>query len=148
MNKKNFIFSIATGLLFANGVFAGDLPTEKDEQIVKSVTYIEDESQIELGFDTADYLPEGFNPYKIYVNLDAIIFLEDEIGEEANFKKHLPANFDAYAYPNDVAAFNYIDEDDVVTMDFDTEAYLPSGFDAYAKTTKDREGVKQEKTAK
>ena len=109
MNKKSFIFTIATGLLLANGVFASKLPTEKDEWVINSITYIEDDTDFELGFDTADYLPEGFDPYEIYVNLDVVVFIEDEVAD-VKIKRRLPANFDAYAYPTDVAAFNYIDQ--------------------------------------
>lgn len=131
MNKKNFILTIATGLLLANGVFAGDLPTEKDERVISSVTYIEDDADFELGFDTADYLPENFNPYKLYVDLDAVVYIEEEAVVDVNTKKYLPANFNAYAYPTDVAAFNYIDEKDTAELDFDSQAYLPKGFNAY-----------------
>ena len=136
MNKKSFILTIATGLLLANGVFASNLTTEKDERVINSINYIEDDAEFELGFDTADYLPEGFNPFELYVNLDAVVFIEDEVTDDVNTKKHLPANFDAYAYPTDVAAFNYIDENDAIELDFDTQAYLPKGFDAYQESRK------------
>ncbi len=136
MDKKSFILTIATGFLLANGVFASNLPTEKDERLINSITYIEDDSDFELSFDTSDYLPEGFDPYEIYVNLDAVVFIEDEVADDVKTKKHLPANFNAYAYPTDVAAFNYIDQNDVVELDFDTRAYLPEGFDAYKPSAK------------
>lgn len=136
MNKKSFILTIATGLLLANGVFASNLITEKDERVINSINYIEDDADFELGFDTADYLPEGFDPYEIYINLDAVVFIEDEVADDVKTKKHLPANFDAYAYPTDVAAFNYIDQNDDVELDFDTQAHLPEGFDAYKRSTK------------
>ncbi|SDF13882.1 hypothetical protein SAMN05421636_11312 [Pricia antarctica] len=136
MNKKSFILTIATGILVANGVFASNLTTERDDRLINSITYIEDDSDFELGFDTADYLPEGFDPYEIYVNLDAVIFIEDEVADDVKTKRHLPANFDAYAYPTDVAAFNYIDQNDAFELDFDTQAYLPEGFDAYKANMK------------
>lgn len=134
MNKKSFILTIATGLLLVNGVFASNPTSEKDERVINSITYIEDDADFELGFNTADYLPEGFDPYEIYVNLDAVAFIEDEIADDVNTKKNLPANFDAYAYPTDVAAFNYINQNDTVELDFDTHAYLPEGFDAYKRS--------------
>ncbi len=131
MNKKSFILTIATGLLLANGVFASDLMTEKDDRVINSITYIEDDTDFELDFDTADYLPEGFDPYEIYVNLDAVLFMEDEEVDNVKTKKHLPANFNPYAYPKDVAAFNYIDQNDTIELNFDARVYLPEGFDAY-----------------
>jgi len=137
MNKKSFILTIATGVLLANGVFASNLTTERDDRVINSITYIEDDTDFELGFDTADYLPEGFDPYEIYVNLDAVIFIEDEVTEDdVKTKRHLPANFNAYAYPTDVAAFNYIDQNDAIELDFDTQAHLPEGFDAFKTSAK------------
>lgn len=136
MKKKNFILSITTGLLLANGVFANGPISEKDERVINSTIYIEEDADFELGFDTAEYLPEGFNPNKIYVNLDAVVFIENEEVDNLNTKKQLPANFDAYAYPTDVAAFNYIDQNDAVELDFDTQAYLPEGFNPYKRNAK------------
>ena len=131
MNKNNFILTIATGLLLVNGVFASSPTTERDDSVISSVDFIEDDVDFELDFDTSDYLPEGFNPYKLYINLDAVIFIEDEVADDVNTEKYLPANFNAYAYPTDVAAFNYIDENDTIQLDFDSQAYLPTEFNAY-----------------
>lgn len=136
MNKKSFILTIATGVLLANGVFANNLTTEKDERVINSINYIDEDTDFELGFDTSDYLPEGFDPYEIYFNLDAVVFIEDEVADNVKTKKYLPANFNAYAYPTDVAAFNYIDTYDIVELDFDTHAYLPEGFDAHKGNSK------------
>lgn len=133
MNKKTLKVSMLLGLLFANGVFAGDPKTEKDELIINSVIYIEEDVDFNLGFDTADYLPAGFDPYKIYVDLDSVIFLEEDDNVKLNSKKHLPKGFDAYAYPVDVEAFNYIDKNDEIVLDFDTKKHLPEGFDPYIR---------------
>ncbi|MBT8315758.1 MAG: hypothetical protein KJP26_14980, partial [Maribacter sp.] len=48
---------------------------------INEIVYIEEEPQIELGFDTAEYLPEGFDPYKLYVDLNAVeyVVVQDEI---------------------------------------------------------------------
>jgi len=133
MNKKKCILSAAAGLLLANGVFAADPRTEKDERVLNSVTYIDEDANFELGFDTAEYLPEGFNPYEIYVDLDRVVFIEREVIDGFVSIKHLPADFNAYAYPTDVESINYIDENDTVELDFDTHKYLPKGFDAHSK---------------
>ncbi len=140
MNKKNFILSMTTGLLIANAVFAGDPnPNDReknDETVISSTTYIKEDVDFDLGFDTADYLPEGFDPYEIYVDLDAVIFLEEEVMDDFDFKKYLPAHFDAYAYPADVQSINYIDENDAVELDFDIHEYLPKGFDPYSQSVR------------
>ena len=136
MNKKNFILTIATGLILANGVFASNLTTEKDDKVISSVTYIDDDADFEPCFDTAEYLPEGFNPYEVYIDLKAVIFIEDDATEAVNTEIYLPSNFNAYAYPTDVASFNYIDEQDSVEIDFDSQPYLPKDFDAYERSEK------------
>jgi len=133
MNKKSFKVSMLLGLLFANGVFAADPKTEKDELIINSVIYIEDSVDLDLGFNTADYLPEDFNPYEVYVDLASIAFIEDNAVIKVNSKKYLPKKFNAYAYPTDVEGFNYIDENDEIVLGFDTKKYLPEGFDPYVR---------------
>jgi hypothetical protein len=136
MNKKIFILSIAAGLLWANGAFASDPRSEKDQKVLNSITYIGEDADFELGFDTFDYLPEGFDPFKIYVDLNAIVFLEDEKFDDFASKKHLPDNFDAYVFPTDVESINYIDEADAIELDFDTQEHLPEGFDPYMRNGK------------
>ena len=134
MNKKSLILSITAGLALANGVFASDPKTEKDErQVINSIDYIDEDADFELGFDTADYLPEGFDPYKMYIDLGSVIFMEEEVVDGFVSKDYLPKGFDAYAYPMEVEAMNYIDENDNVELDLDTAVNLPEGFDAYSK---------------
>ncbi|MDT8415459.1 MAG: hypothetical protein RQ735_08765 [Flavobacteriaceae bacterium] len=41
-------------------------------ETVKNLAYIEDEENVELGFDTAQYLPKGFNPYVYYPQMSVI----------------------------------------------------------------------------
>ena len=132
MNKKKFILSLAMGTLLINGVFA-NTPTKEIEPFdISSIEYIEDEIIIDLGFDTADYLPENFDPYKMYVDLNAIEYIEEEIVVD-DFSNNLPEGFDAYAYPSDVQSINYIDENDSFSMDFDTKKHLPEDFNAYMR---------------
>lgn len=132
MNKKNFILSIAMGIALVNGVFASTLNKDVEVFDVNSIEYIEEDEQIELGFDSADYLPEGFDPYEVYFDLNAVQFEEEEI-EISDLTKYLPEGFDSYAYSTDVQSINYIDENDSFEVDFDTKKYLPKGFNAYAK---------------
>lgn len=132
MSNKNLKLSIAMGIVLVNGVFASSPNKDIELFDINSIAYIEDEAEIELGFDVADYLPEGFDPYKMYVDLNAIEFIEEEI-EISDLSKHLPANFDAFAYPQDVQSINYIDENDSFTIDFDTKKHLPQGFNPYIK---------------
>lgn len=133
MNKKNVTLSLIMGILFANGVFANESKDIDGELDINTIVYIEEEEVIDLGFDTADYLPEGFDPYEVYFDLNSVILVEEEIEIDFDSKANLPANFDAYAYPTDISGFNYIDEDDTIVIDFDTSKHLPEGFDPYIK---------------
>jgi len=132
MTIKKHILSLALAALLANGIFANTLTKEVEPFDINSIEYIEDEISVDLGFDPADYLPENFDPYKMYVDINAIAYIEEEI-TIADFSQYLPQGFDAYAYPTDVQSINYIDENDDFIIDFDTKKHLPQGFDAYIK---------------
>lgn len=41
-------------------------------EVVQNLAYIEAEEIVELGFDTAAYLPKGFNPYVYYPQMSVI----------------------------------------------------------------------------
>ncbi|MDB4293058.1 hypothetical protein N9954_06570 [Maribacter sp.] len=133
MNKKNVTTVLAMGLLFVKGVMAGVPADEKGELDINTISYIEEEEVIDLGFDTADYLPADFDPYKVYFDLNSITIIEDEIQINFDSKKNLPADFDVDAYPTDSESFNYIDADDTISLDFDSSKNLPDGFNPYIR---------------
>ncbi|MBT8183289.1 MAG: hypothetical protein KJN76_00495 [Eudoraea sp.] len=95
------------------------------------IVFLESEEHIDLGFNTADYLPENFDPYEVYVDLDQIAYIQsDEDGLSGfNVAAYLPKDFNAYAFPADIRAISYIEEEPV--LDLDTAPYLPEGFDPY-----------------
>lgn len=121
------------GILVANAAFASTPISELDELVLDSVDYIEEEADFDLGFDTSDYLPEDFNPYKMYVDLQSVDYIEEEETLKFDTSKYLPENFDAFAFPTHVEDFNYIDSLDEVKLNFDTEKHLPEGFDPYIR---------------
>jgi len=133
MNKKTIILGITAGLFFVNGMFALDPTTDKEKFDINSITYIEDEVEFDLGFDTADYLPEDFDAHHAYFDLNGVHYIEEEFTIKWNTKKYLPKKFDAYAYPSDVQSINFLDESDVFEVGFDTQTYLPSNFNAFTK---------------
>ncbi len=100
---------------------------------LNSIVYLEEEDPFDIGFDTADYLPEGFDPYEAYINLDDIVFMEDEEDIELGFNtsEWLPEGFDPYAAPSDFNSISYIEEEEDVFSTLDTAAWLPGGFDPY-----------------
>jgi hypothetical protein len=98
---------------------------------VSEIVYIEEETSIDLGFDTADYLPEGFDPYNVYFDINSVAFIDDEVTELGfDTAAYLPENFNAYANPGTLDAINYIEEE-AIDLRFDTAKYLPEGFDPY-----------------
>ncbi|MGB5203166.1 hypothetical protein [Eudoraea sp.] len=99
---------------------------------VSEIVFIEEEPSIELGFDTAEYLPEGFDPYNVYFDVNAIEFIDEEMTDLGfDTEEYLPANFNAYANPNGIDGINYIEEDEAIDLGFDTTTYLPEDFDPY-----------------
>ncbi|MET1259085.1 hypothetical protein ABV409_07075 [Flagellimonas sp. DF-77] len=96
------------------------------------IAFLEIEEEVDLGFDTADYLPEGFNPYESYFDLNSIIFVEvetEELGYDTS--SYLPEGFDAYAEVIDLRTINFMEEEEEIDLGFDTADYLPEGFDPY-----------------
>ena len=99
---------------------------------LNEIVFIEEEETIDLGFDTRDYLPEGFDANEVYVDLNSITFIEeDEFDLGFDTTKYLPENFNAYAAPEGIEGINYMEEEEVIDLGFDTAAYLPEGFNPY-----------------
>ena len=98
------------------------------------IIYIEEDSEVELGFNTADYLPENFDPCKQYVDLDAIEYIEEDNVLDLGFdtEAFLPDSFNAYADATDFRNIDYIEEgEDDFELGFNTAEYLPEGFDPH-----------------
>ncbi|MEO9891634.1 hypothetical protein [Aurantibacter sp.] len=131
MNKRNILLSFAFIGLLIQGAFANNIEKEIEDFDIDSVQYIEDEEVIVLGFDTADYLPENFDPYAYYYNLNWVEYVEDTDIENLEVKNNLPEDFDAYANPKGIEGINYIDLNDEIVLDINTNKYLPKGFNAF-----------------
>jgi len=68
-------------------------PTE-----LAGINYIEEESGLDPYVDTANYLPEGFNAYDVYVNWVTVVYIEEEdLDLGFDTAKYLPVGFDPYA---------------------------------------------------
>ena len=104
-------------------------PAEMD---INEIVFIECEETIDLGFDTADYLPENFDPHKVYVDLNSVNYIEENKEVALNFDTatYLPNDFNPYAIPADITSISYLEEEEI-TLGFDTALYLPEGFDPY-----------------
>lgn len=92
------------------------------------IVFIENEEEIVLDFDTAAYLPEGFDPY--VGNLNDIAYVDMEEGAEVvlgfETAAYLPEGFDPHIGDlNDIA---YVEGEEIIELGFDTAQYLPQGF--------------------
>ena len=67
---------------------------------INDIEVIELEEEVELGFDTSNYLPENFNPLKGKHDLDwntiELIEIEEEVELGFDTSKYLPENFNPY----------------------------------------------------
>ena len=137
-------------LLICGMVLLGGTPAQMEkanlnnndigELNLDDVVYIEEEQEIELGFDTADYLPEGFDPCEVYFDLSSVEYIEAGQDFELGFDtgSYLPKGFDPYADPSGISGINYMEEEEI-ELDFDTADYLPENFDSYHRVAKKNE---------
>ena len=132
MKTLNIILSFMVVML-TNTVSFGQGPnSDCDEIVLDSINYIEEENEFDLGFETADYLPLDFDPFKTYINLNTIPFVEDQVTVYYSLD-YLPEGFNPYAYPTSFRNIDYIDPTDEFELDFETAEFLPEGFDPYNK---------------
>ena len=99
--------------------------------ILSEIVYVE-EDDVALGFETSDYLPEDFDPYTYYFDLNSIEFVEDENEMDLGFDTRplLPEGFDPFSDNVGLASINFMEEDHI-DLGFDTASYLPEGFSPY-----------------
>jgi len=95
------------------------------------VMYLEEEI-IDLGFETALYLPEDFDAHAVPTDLAGINFMEEESDLDPVFDTtgYLPEGFDPYDIYIDLDAIVFLEDEDL-DLGFDTAKYLPIGFDPY-----------------
>ncbi len=133
MKTVSLLLSMLLGIAINTNAIAQIPAMDSDPLDLNSITYIEEENEFELGFNTEDYLPLDFDPAEVYVNLTEIQFVEeDEL--VLDFGAYLPHDFDAYAYPADFRSIDYIDPTDDICLGFETSDYLPEGFDAHTRS--------------
>ena len=101
-----------------------------------NVVYIEENEEVVLGFDTSEYLPDGFNAYEgMTFDINEIDYaeIEDEIDLGFDTKDYLPIGFNPYAKPGlKISDIEYLEMNPEIDLGFDTKQYLPEGFDPYA----------------
>ena len=85
-----------------------------------------------FAFDTRDYLPFDFNPYKGLFTLEyEMTSVEEDTPFEFDTKKYLPFRFDPYFHTEVSEIFEVEIEEEDATFDFDIKMYLPENFNPY-----------------
>ncbi len=94
---------------------------------------VAEEADEAFDFDTAAYLPIGFDPYISFeekYGLEYEVILEEEDAPfEFNSKTYLPVGFNSHMNVLDTIVEIVIEEEDEA-FDFDTQLYLPKDFNA------------------
>ncbi len=95
----------------------------------------EEEEDEPFDFDIQNYLPIGFNPYKLmfeaYSNIFEYLFDEEDESFDFDTKLYLPEEFDPYIYNTVFEEYELLNEEEDASFDFDTKEYLPKGFSPY-----------------
>ncbi len=98
MKYKKYISIAFLALLLVPSINAKKTVEATVEEFdIKNIVFIEDTAEIDLGFDTTEYLPEGFNAYEGEYTIEAINFIEDdeiELGFDTG--AYLPEEFNPY----------------------------------------------------
>lgn len=132
---KNLKTIVSSFLIVAtiNGINAQNPNGDEKHFDISSIEYIEEED-FDLGFNTSEYLPEDFDPYQYYFDLNSISYVED-VYVYIDFEKNLPRHFDVFANPSDFRNVSYIDPMDEIHLEIDTVEHLPADFNPYSRTS-------------
>jgi len=78
---------------------------------ISTINIIELEEEVELGFDTANYLPKDFNALKGMHDLDwntiELVEIEEDVEFDFNTKDYLPKNFNALKEMHDLDSHKF-----------------------------------------
>ena len=103
---------------------------------IAAIQVTELDEEVELGFDTSNYLPEDFNALKGKHDLDwsTIELIEPEEDVELGFDTadYLPEGFNALKGKHDIdwSSIELFELDEEVELCFDTTEYLPEDFNS------------------
>ena len=98
---------------------------------------IEIEEEVELGFDTKQYLPKDFNPLKGMHDLNwskiQLVVMEEEVEIDFDTKQYLPEGFNPLKGKHDVnwSTIELVELDEEVVLPFNAKKYLPENFCPY-----------------
>ena len=103
---------------------------------IAAIKITELDEEVELGFDTANYLPKGFNGLKGMHDLDwsniELVELDEEVALGFDTADYLPEGFNALKGKHDIdwSTIELFELDENVELCIDTANYLPKDFNA------------------
>lgn len=115
MIKMKLSVSLIGCLAFSGMLQANEYTSFPEEPDLSSIEYIEEEDDIDLGFNTSDYLPEDFDPYTFNIDLRTINYAKEE-ALDFDPATNLPLNFNPYAYPGNFMDISYMDPSEDVKL--------------------------------
>ncbi len=128
MNTKYFKISAILFLAMCNQIIAGS-GTANFTFEMDTITFLEEDANTEIDFNTTDYLPTNFNAYASPSDFKDVSFLEEEeVNLGFDSKSYLPEGFTPYAFYFDIHSVDYIEENDNLELNFKTKDFLPAGF--------------------
>jgi len=132
VNEHTLIWTTVNEEISAQGIGSIMTTLAPDNLSLNQISYLEEDEEIELDFDTKAYLPENFDPTTFYFNVATVVYMEatEDIDLGLDTTDYLPNDFDAYAQPKDVMDVSYMEETDY-EVGFDTATFLPEAFDPY-----------------
>ncbi len=97
MKYKKYVVFPFLGALFLPLLSASPEKTLSKSDNLKEIVFLELEEEVDFGFNTKSYLPEGFEATAAEVPVSSINFIEEEDIELGfDTKDYLPENFDPY----------------------------------------------------
>lgn len=103
---------------------------------VSAIEVIEIEEEVDLGFDTANYLPKNFNALQGKHDLDwrtiEVIEIDEEVELGDETVKYLPKDFNALKGKHDLdwSTIELVEIEEEMEFGFETSNYLPKDFNA------------------
>jgi len=97
MKYQKYLVLAFLGAMFLPLLSAKTIEAPREELNLNSIRFIELDKNTELGFDTAEYLPEGFDAHTDIVPVEGVNYIEEDV-IQLNFDTadYLPKGFDPY----------------------------------------------------
>ena len=98
MKPRNLIMTALVGTMMVSLANAKIANRSHEDLDIDKVEFIEEDQSFELGFDTAMYLPENFDPYSDGFSVSSINYIDECDDIELGFEtmEFLPMDFDPY----------------------------------------------------